>query len=234
MLPRIADQLTKRRANPNLNAVHLTTVQVRPGKALSVTMTDTRQDVTVRPRRLNTTDLALVAAFAALIAVASYTAAIPVGGAGVPITLQSFAILLAGLVLGPVRGFLAVALYLLLGLAGLPVFAEHSSGAAVFTGPTAGYLYSFPVAALVAGLAARAAGERRTRALFLFVGAALGILVNHAAGIAGLQAVLDVSWSKAASFDAPFWLGDFVKGALAAIVAAEVHRAFPALLGRRG
>src|SRR3954467_8745384 len=157
-------------------------------------------------RRLTTTDLALIAVFAALIAVAAYTAGIPVGGAGVPITLQTFALILTGLVLGPVRGFLAASLYLLLGLIGLPVFAEHSSGAAVFTGPTAGYLYSFPFLAAVAGLGAALvgapapalAGPRRTRALFLFVPAVAAVLVNHAAGIAGMHVVLDVSWSKAA------------------------------------
>ena len=55
-------------------------------------------DSSPRQRLLSTTDLALVASFAALIAVCSYAAAIPVGGAGVPITLQTFGVLLAGLV----------------------------------------------------------------------------------------------------------------------------------------
>jgi biotin transport system substrate-specific component len=196
-----------------------------------MTMTESPAPVATK-RRLTTTDLALIAAFAALIAAAAYVAGIPISS-GVPITLQSFALILTGLVLGPVRGFLAASLYLLLGLVGLPVFAEHTSGAAVFTGPTAGYLYSFPVLTAVAGLGALLVGAHRTRALFLFVPAVAAILVNHAAGIAGLHVALDVPWSKAASIDAPFWLGDLVKGALAAIVAAEVHRAFPRLLGRR-
>ncbi|MEP9381290.1 biotin transporter BioY [Nocardioides sp. KR10-350] len=185
-------------------------------------------------RRLSTTDLALVAAFAALVAVCSYVAAIPVGGAGVPITLQTFAILLAGALLGPLRGTLAVALYLLLGLAGLPVFAGHTSGPGPFTGASAGYLWSFPVIALVVGFLVRyVVGRRRTSALYVFLACAVGVLVNHAGGILGMSAVLHVSLAKAASFDAPFWLGDAIKAAVAAIVAAEVHRAFPALL-RRG
>lgn len=188
--------------------------------------------VPARTRRLSTTDLALVAAFAALIAVCSYLAAIPISS-GVPITLQSFAVLLAGLTLGPVRGFLAVCLYLLLGLVGLPVFAEHSSGAAVFNGPTAGYLYSFPIAAAVAGLLVTyVAGARRTRAIFVLGAAVVATVINHAGGIIGLHTVLPLTWHKAAAIDAPFWVGDLVKAAVAAIVAAEVHRAFPQLLKR--
>lgn len=195
-----------------------------------MTVTDELAETTPRTRsRFTPTDLALIAVFAALIAVASYTAAIPVSG-GVPITLQTFAVLLAGLVLGPVRGFLAVVLYLLLGLVGLPVFAEHSSGVHVFTGPTAGYLYTFPIAALVAGLGAVLLGRNRTRALWLFIGAAVATVINHAGGIVGMHLALDVPFSKAADFDGPFWLGDAVKGALAALVAAEVHRAFPRLI----
>jgi biotin transport system substrate-specific component len=196
-----------------------------------MTMTDTPAPAALR--RLSTTDLALVASFAALIAVASYTAAIPVGGAGVPLTLQTFAVLLAGAVLGPLRGLLANLLYLLLGLAGLPVFAGHTSGAEVFTGPTAGYLYTFPLAALVVGLLVRhVVAERRTRAVWIFAAALAGTVVNHLGGVVGLQTVLGVTWSKAFAIDGAYWLGDIVKAALVAIVAAEVHRAFPALLRR--
>jgi biotin transport system substrate-specific component len=197
------------------------------------TVTDEAATASPTRRRLSTTDLALVAAFGALVAVASYTAAIPVGGAGVPITLQTLAVLLAGLVLGPVRGFLAVCLYLVLGLVGLPVFAEHSSGAAVFTHPGAGYLYTFPVAAAIAGFGAKyVAGRHRTRAILLFAAALVATVANHLGGIVGFHAVLGMSWHQAATTDAPYWIGDLVKAALAAIVAAEVHRAFPRLLAR--
>ncbi|WP_317695572.1 biotin transporter BioY, partial [Aeromicrobium sp. REDSEA-S32_B7] len=116
---------------------------------------------TARRRSLTTTDLALVAVFAALVAVCSVVAALPFGVNGVPVTLQLFGVFLAGAVLGPVRGFLAVALYLAVGAVGVPVFAGPVGGLAPFAGPTAGYLVSFPLVALVVGLAvqrARAAG----------------------------------------------------------------------------
>ena len=83
------------------------------------------------------TDLALIAVFAALIAAFSLTPAIPITG-GVPITLQTLAVVLAGLVLGPWRGFLATLLYLAVGFAGLPVFAGGAAGLAVLAKPSVG------------------------------------------------------------------------------------------------
>lgn len=197
-------------------------------------MTATEQQAAPQSTRgLSTTDLALVSSFAALIAVCAVIGGVPVGGGGVDITLQTFGVLLAGAVLGPVRGFLAVSLYLAIGAVGLPVFAGHTGGLAPFTGASAGYLFSFPFAAAAVGLVVLAVGQRRTRAVWIFLGAAVATLVNHAAGIVGMKIFFSVSWATAASYDAPFWLGDVVKGLVVALVAAEVHRAFPQLLSRR-
>jgi biotin transport system substrate-specific component len=179
-------------------------------------------------------DIALVAAFAALISASAYVGAIPVGSAGVPITLQTLTVMLAGCVLGPLRGFSAVVLYLALGAVGLPVFAEHSSGIGVFTGISGGYLLSFPIAAALGGFLVKyVARERRTRAFVVFFcSLAASVLVIHTMGIAGMKLYADVSWREAASWDMPFWIGDLVKTSLVAMIAAEVHRAFPQLLQR--
>lgn len=194
---------------------------------------DTRQDSpgSSSPSR----DIALIAAFAALISASAYVGAIPIGSAGVPITLQTLTVMLAGCVLGPARGFSAVALYLALGAVGLPVFAEHSSGIGVFTGISGGYLLSFPLAALLGGLLVTyVARERRTRAIVVFFcSLAASVLVIHTMGIAGMKLYADVSWRQAAAWDMPFWIGDLVKTSLVAMIAAEVHRAFPQLLQRR-
>ncbi|MCW2852613.1 MAG: Biotin transport system substrate-specific component [Nocardioides sp.] len=201
-----------------------------------MTMIDTPDTGTERRPRFSTTDLALVAAFAALTSACAYVGAVPVGGSGVPITLQTFAVMLGGCLLGPVRGFLAAALYLGLGAIGLPVFAEHSSGLGVFTGASAGYLWSFPIAAALAGFLVKyvAGRERKTRAVFVFLCSLAGsVLVIHPMGIAGMKLFFDVPWSDAASYDAPFWIGDVVKTTLVALIAAEVHRAFPQLLHPR-
>ena len=193
---------------------------------------DTHEDVSGSSSP--TRDLALVAAFAALLSASAYVGAIPIGSAGVPTTFQTLTVMLAGCVLGPLRGFSAVALYLALGAVGLPVFAEHSSGIGVFTGISGGYLMSFPLAALLGGfLVQYVARERRTRAFVVFFcSLAASVLVIHTMGIAGMKLYADVSWRQAAVWDMPFWIGDLVKTSLVAMIAAEVHRAFPQLLQR--
>ncbi|MFD7078024.1 biotin transporter BioY [Nocardioides sp. NPDC059952] len=196
--------------------------------------TTTDETPATRSSRLDTTDLALIAAFAALIAVCSYLAAIPMGGAGVPLTLQGFALLLTGALLGPLRGTAAVVLYLLLGVAGLPVFAGHAAGPGVFVGVTGGYLWSFPLMVLAVGLLVKyVLRTRRTNPLLVFAACVVGVVINHVGGIIGMAIVLHVSLPEAAVFDAPYWIGDFIKAAVAAVVASQVHRAFPKLLARR-
>lgn len=208
------------------------------GQTAPVNQASRRQPASAgQPRAgFDTTDLALVAAFAALISACAYIGAIPVGGTGVPITLQTFAVMLAGCLLGPVRGLAAVLLYLALGAIGLPVFAEHSSGLSAFTGASAGYLISFPIAAFVGGLLVKyLAGDKgKVRGLVVFgCSIATSFLVIHPMGIVGMKLFFDVSWSQALSYDLPFWVGDLLKTTLVALICAEVHRAFPRLLDAR-
>jgi biotin transport system substrate-specific component len=179
----------------------------------------------------STNDLALIAVFAALIAALSLVPGIPIGP--VPITLQTLGVALAGLVLGPWRGFASAALYLAVGFAGLPVFAGGAAGLGVLGKPSVGYLLSFPIAALVAGLLARwlTRFNPRLRFLWLFLaGLGASILIIHPAGIIGLMAVLHIDFAKALAIDIVFWPGDVLKNLAAAGIAVAVHKAFPALL----
>lgn len=193
---------------------------------------------TTAPRRafLTTTDLALIATFAALIAVCAILPAIRITATGVPITLQTFAVLLAGAALGAKRGFLAVLLYLLVGFAGLPVFAGGTGGLGVFGGASIGYLIGFPLAAALCGFIV----ERLPRqpvtlhAPLIFVaGLVSSFAFIHTLGIAGMMINLDLSLRAAFTADLPFWPGDVIKNVATALVAASLHRAFPDLLPRR-
>ncbi|WP_245990782.1 biotin transporter BioY [Bogoriella caseilytica] len=186
--------------------------------------------------RQASTDLALIAAFAALIAACSLLPALYLGGGLVPITFQTFGVLLAGAVLGARRGFLAVLLYLAVGAAGFPVFAGGSAGLAPFAGPTAGYLISFPLAAAITGFLVQRLPRRRLATsvpLILLAGLAGSFTVTHPLGILGLMWRADLSAQAALLTDLVFWPGDVVKNLLMALVATAVHRAFPDLLPSR-
>lgn len=187
------------------------------------------------------TDLALVATFAAFIAVLAILPGVTLPGMAVPITLQTFGVMLAGLVLGPIRGGLAVLLYVAVGAAGLPVFSGGGAGFGVLAGPSGGYLIAFPLAAALAGLlATRAAQLRAVRmrsallpvALFLCAAAA-SLLLIHPLGISVMGARLGLSAQEAIAAGAVFLPGDIIKNALAAVVATAVFRAFPDMLARR-
>ncbi|WP_134322692.1 biotin transporter BioY [Cumulibacter soli] len=181
-------------------------------------------------RRFSAGDIALIAGFAALIAVSAILPAITIAGP-VPITLQTFAILLTGAVLGPVRGVLAVLLYLAVGLAGLPIFSGGRAGIAVITGPSAGYILAMPLmAALVGYLVSRLT---RRSAVPIFIAGVAGTILSHGMGIVGMHLRAGLTWSESFTADLAFWPGDLIKCVLMAIVATAVHRAFPDILARR-
>ena len=185
-------------------------------------------------RGVATTDLALIASFAALLAVCSLVA-IPVGPSGAPITLQTFAVILAGAVLGARRGALAVLLYLAVGFAGLPIFAQGVGGPATFGKVTLGYLLAFPVAAFLVGLVVERVSRRgwALRTGLLVVAGLLASVVIYAIGVPVLAARIGVSLGEGLAINNAFLPFDAVKVVLAAVVASSVHRAFPDLLGRR-
>ncbi|WP_427007656.1 biotin transporter BioY [Pseudarthrobacter sp. H2] len=206
-------------------------------------MTQTDNAVTARnPRRTrwNATDLGLIAVFAALVAASALIAAIPVGGLGVPITVQTLAVMLTGLALGPGRAFAAVGLYVLLGLAGLPIFSGGRSGLGVLAGPSAGYIIAFPLAAAAAGwlavvvLRRTAARSGKILGVLLFAAAMVSsIIFVHTLGVLGMMVNAKLSLSAAFLADLAYYPGDVIKNALAVTVALSLHKAFPDLLLRR-
>ncbi|MFF2525585.1 biotin transporter BioY [Streptomyces liangshanensis] len=175
--------------------------------------------------RARARDLALVVGGAVLTGVAAQLS-VPVPGSPVPVTGQTFAALLIGVSLGAGRGFLSLALYALLGMAGVPWFSEGASGAGF---PTLGYVLGMLVAATVVGALARRGGDRsvvRTAGTMV-----LGSAIIYAVGVPYLAVSAGISLSAAVSVGlVPFLLGDALKAALA-------MGALPAawkLAGRRG
>ena len=140
--------------------------------------------------KLTVRELCQIAVFTAIIAVCAQIA-IPLPGM-VPFTLQAWAVCLAGLVLGPRNGTIAAVTYVLLGAVGAPVFAQFSGGMGVILRHTGGFILSFPLMALLAGL-----GERTGKLPLVFAGLAAGTLVNWLAGMLYFSWVLSTSLAAA-------------------------------------
>lgn len=157
------------------------------------------------------TQIALVLGGAAFVAVAAQIA-IPLPFTPVPLTLQTFAVLLTGAALGSLRGVLAMTVYALVGMAGAPIYSQGASG---FGGATFGYIIGFILAAFIVGrLAEYGASTTALRTAGLMV---IGNIAIYAVGVAWLKVSMDLTWSMAIALGVtPFLIGDVIKVALAA------------------
>lgn len=133
----------------------------------------------------------------------------------VPVTGQTFAVLMIGALLGRRRGSLAVVAYIIEGAAGLPVFALGRSGFAVLAGPTGGYLVGFVAAAWITGLLAEKGWDRRVWTTVLAM--LLGNACIYVFGLLWLSCLVGISSAPALGLY-PFVIGDILKITLAAMV----------------
>lgn len=133
----------------------------------------------------------------------------------VPITGQTFAVLLVGALLGSKHGAMAMIAYIIQGSMGLPFFAGGASGMSVLTGATAGYLIGFVGSAYVVGLLAERGLERSVRTSIIpFL---VGTVIIYILGVAWLAIFLK-SFNQAIQFGLlPFLIGDAIKLILAAV-----------------
>lgn len=182
-----------------------------------------------RRNRLSARDLALVASFAALIAVLGLPGSLHLFGNAVPVTLQTLGVMLAGSILGWKRGALSVLVLLALVAAGLPLLAGGRGGVAVFFGPTAGYLFGWVLGAGVIGWLV----QQRLPAYPMWWGGVAnvvgGIGAVYLIGIPVQAAVTDTSVLVAAATSLVFLPGDAIKVAIATAVASAVHRGYPGI-----
>lgn len=157
---------------------------------------------------------ALLVVGGSLLVAALAQVSIPLPFTPVPVTGQTFAVLLVGAALGARRGAASLALYVAQGVLGLPVFAGGASGLARLAGPTGGYLVGFVAAAYVVGFLAERGLDRR---LFTALAAFLaGEIVIYIVGVSWLAYF--VGWGKALLAGLwPFLPGDALKAVLAAL-----------------
>ncbi len=156
-------------------------------------------------------NIALVLGGSAFVGISAQVV-IPLPFTPVPLTLQTFAVLLVGAALGTWRGVASMVVYAAAGTAGVPWFSAGSSG---WSGASYGYILGFILAAGIVGrLAERGATRTPVRTAGLMV---LGNAVIYAVGVSYLKFAIDASWAMALSLGMiPFLLGDALKIALAA------------------
>jgi biotin transport system substrate-specific component len=177
---------------------------------------------------VKTRDLAYIALFAAITAVLGLVPAVQIGP--VPITAQTLGVMLAGSVLGARRGFLSQLLFLVLVAIGLPVLPGGGGGLAVFAGATAGYLVSWPIAALVVGLLTERFWAHYHLSWGVVANLIGGICVVYAIGVPVLKGVTGLPWSDAVWLGAAVFIpGDLVKAVVAAGIAVRVRRSYPVI-----
>ncbi len=181
-------------------------------------MTQTPLAQTLWPRRTEATaawtrDALLVLAFSLMTALSAQIA-VPLPFSPVPLTGQTFGVLLTGALLGPRLGAFAMLLYLAEGACGLPFFAGGAGGAARFAGPTGGYLIAYPLAAALVGWLATRGWDRQP--LTMLAAMLVGSLVIFALGASWLAHFVGGA-SRALTLGVlPFLPGDAVKALLAA------------------
>jgi biotin transport system substrate-specific component len=139
----------------------------------------------------------------------------------VPLTMSNFAVLLVGMMLGPRRAGAALTLYLLEGASGLPVFAAGVGGVAQLFGPTGGYLFAYPLVAMIAGWL----GARWRKFAGYIVAGVVAEIALFAAGFAWLMLAWRATPAQAATFGvAPFVFAEVIKIMLSAGIAGRWQR----------
>lgn len=174
-------------------------------------------------KKISVQQMVLTAMMAALIAVFSWIS-IPLPS-GVPATLQTLGISLAGYVMGPVYGLVSVLVWLLLGIVGLPVFAGFGSGIGSLLGYTGGFLIGFPIMAVLCGL-----GKKRPVWLSVVLGL-LGLAVVEVLG--ALQYGILSGNAFGAAFVlvvVPYLVKDIICVVLMAIVSRQLNKALASVM----
>lgn len=177
--------------------------------------------------KMSVRDICYAGLFAAVIAVmAQISIPMPLG---VPMTMQTFAITLAAVVLGAKLSALSSLIYLILGAVGIPVLANFSGGFDKFVGPTGGFLISFPLMAFIIGWGAEHRKDFKGAYVLALI---VGTLVNYVVGVALFCVV--TNGSVAAGITAcvlPFIPTAIIKAVLASVIGFGVKNRIPGLKG---
>ncbi|MDO3412373.1 biotin transporter BioY [Saccharibacillus sp. CPCC 101409] len=176
---------------------------------------------------MKTKEMVYAALFAALIAVLGMVPPIPLGFIPVPITLQTLGVMLAGSFLGRKTGAISLILFIVLVALGLPILSGGYGGLSPLLGPTAGYIFSWPIAALLIGWAAEKVWPKLTTWKLILIQIGFGVLLINLIGAPTMSLITHTSIWAGIAGSAAFLPGDLIKAVLAAIVTMQVRTISP-------
>ena len=180
----------------------------------------------MKAKSISTYDLCVMGVFTAIIAVmAQIVIPMPLG---VPMTLQTLAIMLAGVMLGTKKAVIITVLYVLMGAIGAPVFQSMTGGLGIVFGPTGGFILSFPILALAVGIGAdknsKAPQNSPAKAAWLWGGLVTGVLVNYLCGTIYFSIYTSNTFiTSLAACTLPFIPTDIIKITTAGLVGIKVR-----------
>lgn len=171
--------------------------------------------------KISTKEMALVAMFTGLTAIGAFIS-IPIGE--VPISMQSLFVILAGLILGPKLGALSQIVYIVLGLIGVPIFANFTGGLQSIMKPSFGFIIGFVFAAYVVGKITEKNKGRKN----IWIAAFVGTIVIYLFGLPYMYYMLNIIMAKGLSFATImkigcliFLPGDIIKAVVSSLVATQ-------------
>jgi len=178
-------------------------------------------------------DLGLVALFAALTCILGLAPVIPLPLVAITFALQTLGVILAGGVIGARRGATAMALVILLVALGLPVLTGGQGGLGKLVGPTAGFIWSYPLGAFITGWLVERWWAKLT-IIKAIAAAVLGSVSLYVLGQTWLAITMGIPTTTAAWAWVAYLPGDLAKSALAGFVIVTVRRAYPLISPRQG
>ncbi len=166
--------------------------------------------------------LTVVSLFSVLIIIGTFVS-VPVGG--VPFTLQTFAVVLISLLLGPIYGTLSILLYILLIIIGMPVASSGSGGVQVILGPTGGFIIGFILTSVIAGLGPKFINLDGDKSIILLsLVSIIAILSVYVVGLPWYAFVAKISIVEATVSMTLFYIFDIIKAVFATIIYDSVSR----------
>lgn len=170
--------------------------------------------------KMSTKEIIICGIFASITSILAQIS-IPLPFTTVPLTMQVFAVVLCGLMLGPKLGLITQIIYILLGAVGMPVFAQMSGGIAAIVGPTGGFILAFPLMALVVGYFSK----KYDSIIMIVTGMILSLIICYTIGTLQFSIIMKMSFIEGLKLCViPFILVDLVKIGLATSVGVSVSK----------